>query len=316
MHSMNSYIQIGSKGFTRINYAKVVSSRKTLTDTAVIKLANVASLLSDEKKKIKVGDVVNIQFGYNGNFNYEFSGYVSQIKQTSPIEILCEDEMWQLKQQTVTKSWESVKLIDVLKFLVADINTVECPDITLTNYRLVKATKAKALEGIKEAYGLDIYFRDNKLFAGLAYTEKGYKTVNYHFQKNVPSRLIQTGLIYKKKDDIKIKVEAISILPNNQQFKVTVGDADGETHTLHFFNLTEKELIQQANSKIELMKYDGYRGQLRAFGLPFIKHGDVANVKDDFHSDINSSFFADTIETEYSKDNGIMRMISPGKIAA
>jgi translation initiation factor IF-1 len=311
---MSSYIQIGDKGFKRIHSARVVSSRKRLTDTAVIKLANVPTLLSDDRKRIKVGDVVTVTFGYNGNNNIEFNGYVSEIKPTSPIEILCEDEMWQLKQQTVTKAWESVKLVDVLKFLVSDADTVECPDVTITNFRLVKATKAKALEELKEAYGIDIYFRDKKLFAGLAYTEGG-ETVNYHFQKNVPSRLLQKGLTYKRKEDVKIKVEAISMLPDNKQLKETVGDPDGETHTLHFYNLTSSELKKQAEAKIDLMKYDGYRGKLRVFGLPFTKHGDVAKLKCDVNPDKNGSFFIDEVETDYS-NSGIVKMVSLGKRAA
>jgi predicted Zn-dependent peptidase len=49
-------------------------------------------------------------------------------------------------------------------------------------------------------------------------------------------------LIYKKKGDVKIKVEAISLLPDNTKILKTVGDEDGETHTLHFYNLTEAEL--------------------------------------------------------------------------
>ena len=314
MHAMSSYIQIGDHGFKRINSFKVKSSRKTLTDTAVIKIANVSSLLNDANKKIKVGDIVTITGGYNGNNNIEFEGYVSEIKPSSPLEIMCEDEMWKLKQQTITKSWESVKLVDVLKFIVPDVNTVECPDMTLSPFRLVKVTKAKALEAIKEAYGIDIYFRSKKLFAGLAYTEKDPKTVKYHFQKNIPSRRLQNGLIYKKKGDIKIKVEAISLLPDNTKIVKTVGDEDGETHTLHFYNLTEAELKQQAESKIDLMKYDGYRGNLIAFGLPFVQHGDKAKIIDINHPDQDGSFLIDSVETEYS-DSGIRRFVYPGKVA-
>lgn len=315
MHYLSAYIQIGSKGFKRIHSVNVKTSRKTLTDTAVIKIANVPTLLSDEKKKIKVGEPITITFGYNDNNNIEFTGYVSEIKPTSPIEIMCEDEMWQLKQQTITKSWENVSLIDVLKYIVPDINVIECPEISLSSFRLVKVTKAKALEMIKETFGIDIYFRDKKLFAGLAYTEKGLKKVNYHFQKNVPSSLFQKGLIFKRKEDVKIKVEAISIQPDNTKIIETVGDLDGETHTLHFFNLTKNELINQANSKIELMKYDGYRGQLRAFGLPFVQHGYVAKLKSDVNPDKDGSFFIDSVESEYGP-NGIVRMINPGKKAA
>lgn len=315
MHYMSAYIQIGDKGFTRINSAKISSSRKTITDRASVRLANVSSLVDDEKKKIKVGDIVTIALGYNGNNNIYFNGYVSEIKASSPLEIICEDEMWKLKQKTVSKSWESVKLVDVLKYLVPDINVIECPELTLSPYRLVTVTVAKALETIKETYGLDIYFRGTKLFAGIPYTEKSNRTVKYHFQKNLPSKLLQTGLVYKKKEDVKIRVQAVSMLPNNKQIVKYVGDEDGETHTLHFFNLSEKELEQQAKAKIDLLKYDGWRGQLMAFGLPFIKHGDIARLTDDERPNVNGAFFADTVETTYGPE-GLFNYVSPGKSAA
>ncbi len=314
MHSMSSYINIGKRTFQRCNSVQIKSSRKTITDTAIVKLANVKALLDDPNKRINVGDAIEISLGYNGNNNLEFTGYVAEIMPTTPIELRCEDEMWKLKQETISKSWESVKLVDVLKFLVSDINTTECPDITLAPFRLDKVSKAKALEKIKEEYCLDIYFRDKKLYAGLAYNETGSKRVVYHFQKNVPGSAQQSGLIYKRKTDIKIKVKGISLTHDNKKIEVNVGDEDGETHTLHFFNLTEAELRHQATSKIDLMKYDGYRGVLKAFGLPLIKHGDVAVLQNGKYPDMAGSFFVDAADVDYNI-GGFRRTVELGKKA-
>lgn len=316
MRWMSCYIEIGNRTFQRCNSIIVKSSRKTLTDTAIVKLANVKSLLSDPTKKIKVGDKVEISFGYNGFNNIEFTGYVAEIMPTIPLQLRCEDESWTLKRgDSISKSWESVSLKEVLKFLVSDVNTTECPDITLSPFRLDKVTKYRALEIIKEAYNLDVYFRDKKLYAGLAYGESGSKRVVYHFQKNIPSSRLQTGLVYKRKEDVKIKVKAISISPDNKKTEVTVGDEIGETHTLHFFDLTKAELKQQAEAMISKMKYDGYRGTLLAFGDPVFRHGDVAVMQDDWYPDRAGDFFGDAVEARYTT-GGIRRIIDLGKKAS
>ena len=315
MHLMNCYINIGKRTFKRCNSVSIKSSRKLLTSTATIKLANIKALLSDPNKQINVGDVVEISLGYNGNLNLEFTGYVSEIMPTSPIEIKCEDEMWQMKQQTVSIGWPSIKLAEVLKYLVSGVNTTECPDITLSPFRLDKQTKAKAFEKLKEEYGLDVYFRDKKLYAGLAYNEKGSKRVVYHFQKNVPTMTQQSGLIWKKKTDVKIKVKGISMLRNNKKIEVNVGDDDGEIHTLHFYNLAEAQLKQQATIQIDKLKYDGYRGTLKAFGLPLSKHGDVAVLQDGNYPERAGDFFIDSVDIDYGP-GGFRRINELGKKAS
>jgi hypothetical protein len=316
---MSCYINIGQRTFKRVNAVFIKSSRKTLTDTATVRLANVRSLLDDPNKKIKVGDAIAISLGYNGNNNVEFTGYVSEIVPGIPLELKCENEMWQLKQQTVGPgmSWKSIELKDLLKLLVADVNTTECPDVTLSPFRIEStATKAHALNQIKEAYNLDIYFRDKKLYAGLAYGESGSKRVVYHFQQNVPTFHQQGGLIFKRKEDVKIKVRAVSLSPDNKKIEVNVGDELGETHSLHFFNLNQAQLTQQAAAMIDKLKYTGYRGTLKAFGEPKSEHGDVAVLQSDWYPDLNGDFFIDSVEKEYSLGTGFRRVCELGKKAS
>ena len=115
---MNSHIEIGTFVFRdRINSVTTKSSWKALADTASIKLPNLKRLADGKRAEdlIHVGDTVVIKLGYDGKLQNEFTGYVSSIKPTIPLEIICEDEMWQLKRRTVTQSWRSVKLREVRK---------------------------------------------------------------------------------------------------------------------------------------------------------------------------------------------------------
>lgn len=309
MKVMNSRIEIGSLVFSnRVNSVAVQSSRKNITGTATIKLPNLRRQTDQQKieKIIRVGDAVKIMLGYDDRLVSEFEGYVSIISPQIPLEIICEDEMWKLKQETVSMSWRSTTLKEVLRFLVPTA-TINCPDITMAPFRLNKVTKAKALEQIKDEYILDIYFRGKTLFAGLAYTETGLGEVNYHFQKNA----LMGNLQYRRKEDVKIKVKAIGMQPDNTKIEVEVGDTDGETHTLHFYNKTKEDLNALAEQKIKLMRYDGYRGSFTGFGQPYASHGMVANLMDDRYPERAGRYLIDGTGVKYDQ-SGYRREVSLG----
>lgn len=304
MVSMNSQISIGAYVFPNCNSFQVRSSWKTIAKTATIKMHNIAGMLS----AIKVGDKVVIEAGYDDDYQKEFSGYVSEVNPSIPVEIKCEDEMWALKQQTVSMSWRSTTLKTVLKFLVPNAN-IECPEVTLAPFRLDNVTKAKALQKLKDEYLLTVYFRNGLLFVGLPYTESNLPTVSMHFQKNAKAE----GLTFKRKEDLKIKVKAISILPNNTRIEKEFGDSDGDSTTLHFYNKKESELKALAEEAIGRMKYDGYKGSFRTIGgYPFVDHGYKANLFDDNYPERQQGVFVDTVTTDYGPE-GYHRTIEPGR---
>lgn len=310
MKWMSSHITIGNYVFrNRMNAVEIKSSRKTLTDTAMIKLANIKGLL---ERGIKVGDTVEISLGYNGELHPEFKGYVSSISPKIPFEVSCEDEMWQQKQRTFHKSYESITLKNLLQEMIPEGN-FEVPDITLAPFRINKDVKSVAmvLEQLKKEYGIDIYYRNQTLFAGLAYTEN-LGTVNYSFQR-APK---QESLTFKTASDVKIKVKAINISPDNKKTTYELGDNEGETHTLHFYNKTEAEIKQLVAAKINLMKYDGYRGKFKAKGIPRPVHSMIAKLIDSKYPERESECFIDTVVTRYDGSGGFSRDLELGRSAS
>lgn len=305
MVAMNSYITIGDYEFTACHSFETNKSWKKLVQTAVLKLHNIEGLL----KAIKVGDPVEIYAWYDNDARVlEFQGYVSEILPKIPVEIRCEDEMWKLKQETVSQSWKRISLKDLLTYLVPGA-TIEAPDVTLSPFRLDKVTKATALQKLKDEYLLTLYFRGKTLFAGLPYIEKGLPEVVYHFQKNA----IAENLVYKNKSDMKLKVKAISVLPNNTHITKEYGDPDGDMITMHYYNKTEAELDRLGKEAAERQKYDGYKGNFRSLGgLPFCDHSYTCWLEDDNYPEREQGVFADAVKTEYGP-NGWFRTITPGR---
>lgn len=278
--------------FDYVTEVEIKSSWKNLTDTAIIRLPRKLKLNNELiQDVIKKGHQVTIMLGYRPDLFVEFTGYVSGIKTTIPVEIMCEDEMWKWKQVSITKSWTSVTLKELVTYLSLQVGFKGAQvvlDADLGAFIIDNASAAKVLKELKSTYGIISYFRNGVLNVGFAYPTT-YETVNYHFQKNV----IDNSLEYLTKDDAKIKVKAISISPDNVKTEVEMGDEDGEQRTLHFYNLSAKELKARATAEMNKLKVDGYRGGIVSFGQPFAKHGDVANILDKLYPERAGKYFID-----------------------
>jgi len=255
-----SNITIGTKSFNYVNRLNVSSSWKQFTDTANIVipnrfLKNGETIVAGSDNVFKRGDKVKIEIGYfdqdaeNKGLKTVFTGYVSRIKSGSPFEIGCEDEMFLLKQKTFTKSWKSVSLNELIADLVTDI-PFECVSAELGQFKITRVNVVQVLDELKKTYGLTSFIRGGKLFVGVPYSGAGVEH-EFDFQKNI----ISSNLDFQRDDDVKIKVTAISMLPDNSKITVETGDSDGDNRTLTFYNLSKSELKNAADREIEKLKY-------------------------------------------------------------
>ena len=92
-------------------------------DTATIQLTGmVYNSAMDIENKIKRGDPVKIQLGYNetGLYN-EFEGFVVSMKTDDTIEIICEDGMYNFRKEIESKQYTDVSLSGIIKDIVSQI---------------------------------------------------------------------------------------------------------------------------------------------------------------------------------------------------
>lgn len=308
MKVMNSHIAIGPVELEYCHRVKVTSSWKTLTDTASIWLPNLRGSLQEG---IRPGDAVAVRLGYDGQLRTEFEGFVSEVVPSKPFEVRCEDAMWLLKQREVNQSWSSTTLAVVMRYLLGAEAAVDVPSIELKPFRLVDTTVFGALRKIKEEFGLAVYYRDGRLRCGLPYQEPTAAVVSYDFQFNA----LADGLVFRRADQVKVRVRAIGIRPDNQRVTVEVGDSDGEIHTLHYYDKSQDELRELAQRKLGTLRYDGYRGKFTAFGQPLVRHSDTVRLRDGRYPERAGSFVVDGVETEYGPA-GFRRKVELGKSIA
>ena len=173
----------------------------------------------------KRGDALTIYFGYDNKMNEEFNGYVSQVSADIPIKIHFEDEMFKIKQMPVNFSGQSVGLENLLKTIVPgyDINVLD--GVNLGSVRLAKTQVGPVLEKLASDWGLHTYMKGKTLVCGKYYSaNSNAPTVLFDLERNC----VSTSLNYKRKDEIRVKIKAVSTLHNGKKISVDgIGDADG-----------------------------------------------------------------------------------------
>lgn len=308
MYVLSSHIAIGSASFTSVNNVVIKRSTRTANATATIKVPVTAVLKQqgeeatkiETAQQIKVGDPVTIRLGYDGKLKDEFRGFVKRLNYTVPLEIECEDWYWKLRYINIKKSYPktTVKelLNDILKGTGASVHPATI-DLGLKNTVINNKTGAWMLEKLKSDYGLTVFFTlDGKLLAGKAYEVKGSQ-VKYKLRENV---IKDDDLKFYKADDYKLKVEAKSYDRNGSKLEASVGTDGGEAKTLWFYNVADKSQLQKlAEQELKRYSFDGYRGKIETFLIPYSEPGMVAVLTDPLYADRSGNYYVESTEVRF-----------------
>lgn len=317
MFILKSHITIGDLTFNWVNTIEVESSWELLTDKAKIVLPTNVKVETEPGKHetlnfhqlkdyLKNGDEVEIKVGYDEDLNTIFKGYLSYIKPRVPIEVYCEDEMIQLKKDPINDSLKDTSISKLADKHFAKYET-DVMNIDLGNYYIPNLTGAKLLDQFKSDFGLHSFFRDDTLVIGKRYNKETANTVSFKLDYNI----ISDELEYKTKDQVKLKVKAISNNPDGSKTEIELGDADGELRTLNFYNVAKSELKKVAEAEMERLVYDGWRGSFTAFGVPLVFHGDIVELVYGSESFKTGRYWVDGVNYEFGV-NGFRQDIKLG----
>jgi hypothetical protein len=292
MFNLNCKITLGPYELDFVHEVEVQSGWELLTDTAVIKLPLNLKLEKNRlRDRLVNGSYVNIKTGYDGKYHSIFTGYITNVKPGVPVEIECEDEMWKLKQSKITDTLQNADIEALMKKHYARYKHRVLNAALGSQFVIDNASAAKVLDTIKSDYGLNSFFRNGVLNVGMPYDPEYSRTVVFKFQHNI----ISDNLEFKRKEDVKIKVKAISNKKDGKKLEIELGDDDGEQRTLNFYELDEKSLKEAAEREMEKLKYDGYRGSFTTFGEPFVRHGDIAYLNSREPSERNGKYYVDKV---------------------
>lgn len=302
-------ITIANQSFSYVTEVTIESSWEDLTDTASMVIPRklrfvkdgqvVNNIISGSNPLFKRGDVASMSMGYSGQTAQRFEGYVSNISPQNPLIFDFQDAMYLLKQKSISAySGKNLTLTQLLTDVIGDTVPFEVnQEFTIGKYVIKSATAAQVLQHLKKNYGVTSYIRDGVLHSGLAYKLKDIdqlKIVDIDMEAFV---IDDRNLVYKRIDDEKIKIQAISIQPDNTKIEVVVGDADGGVRTQYFYDVSREDLTKYAEERLEKYKYDGYKGSFVTFLNPIVKHGDAVRLKSTKRPDANGIYLVKRVIT-------------------
>lgn len=290
----------------RVNSASVSSAWNKQTDTAELILPR--NIIDFDKQKVndyfRVGDKVEFHLGANtDDYIQEFKGYVTSVSADIPVTIKCEDEMWKLKQLPVNVSQKQTTLPKLLR-AIAPNYTIDALEVELGTVRFRKTTVAEVLSKLKSDFGLNSYFDGDTLVVGKIYQDNT-KTIDLHLEKDV----LKNNLEYKNKDDVKVKLKAISTTATGEKIEVEVGEEGGTQIQLSYFNVSSKSALEKL-AKVDLEKYNqaGFKGDVEVLGNVDVKHGDKANISSDLYPERNGLYYIDEVGVKFI-DSPVFRKI-------
>ena len=146
----NYKITVGDKEVLKFSTVRIESTWQHIADTCEIEIPDLKEQL---KNAFKPGDPVKVELGYDGKLNTEFVGYVRAVHPNQPYRLECEDEAWKLKRETVSLSWKSTTLPEVIATLVPEADVSQLQSVKLEPFVINKATKYQALQLLKDEYG-------------------------------------------------------------------------------------------------------------------------------------------------------------------
>lgn len=288
MDRLDSKAIIGTQTFTFCTEVRVESSYDHVTDIAEIIIPKKIRYVKTDGSEanaitrgtnpiFKLGDPVALYVGYNSDIRQCFAGYLSTIRQKFPLRFDAQDAMYLLKKKSFTFEIKGKKLSDLLKKIIPSNITYEVTaDQNLGQFRVINSTAVAILDELRQKHGIYSFFRDGKLWSGLATVQKLQQVHRFEFE--TPQLIDGDKLDYLDAEQRPVKIICKSIDKDDNQLEFSAGASDGEVRSFYFSNLTEKDLENTANRLLKEYKYSGYDGYFTIFATPLVNHGDVVEL--------------------------------------
>lgn len=312
MHVLTCNIALGGYRFKAATSIEIDSSWKECGDRCRITLPRRAQLLGKAVlEAVKPGDAAVVECGWDGNAHATFKGVVHKVSPDTPLVIELEDGWRDLRRGSVSKTYSTTTLKQLLADILPAGLEVQADDIAMGRLRFDQVTPARVLLELQKTWGIYSWFRDGKLHCGLPYALAAGAEVRVDFQRNV----VSSNLTAIDPSDRKVRIKAISLAPDGKATTVEAGDGEGDIRTLHYFDITKAELERIAKAEARRIRDIGWEGDVEVFGNASAKHGDVAVLVDASNPDRKGKYLIDAVATTWG-EGGFRQRLTLGRRVA
>ena len=315
MYSMSWNIRIGGYRLRMVEKVSIKRSVELLSDTATITLpGTVFNKAINIEGKIKVGDAVEIELGYNDDLKPEFKGYLKAIKTDGgSLTLELEDDIYLFRKSVKDEEMKDASVKNILANICSQVGgfSVSCDyDFTYDKFVINNATGYDVLKKIQDEASPNIYLKDKVLHVHPQYAEI-FGEARFDFSRNIERD--GTDLKYKSEDERKLLVVVEGTDETGATVSVEKGTTGGDKMTLKLPGVSSKSSLEQkAQSVLEQKVYTGYEGSFQSWLVPYVDAGYKVTITDPDYEIKNGTYYVISVETTFSKDGGV-RKITLGK---
>lgn len=315
MYKMVHKIAVGSYKLMLLESVKIVRSVDALADRAEIVLPGMVHNCTIEiEDKVKVGDAVKIELGYNGRLKTEFEGYVQRIgTDGGSLKLECEDGIWLFRAAVADKVYKNTDVKALLEDMCKQCGglALECDyGFEYEKFTVRCATGYDVLKKIQEEVRPNIYLKGRTLHVHPKYAEV-FGEAKYDFGRNIERG--GTGLEYRRKDDRRVLVVVEGEKRDGTKVQVEVGSTGGDRVTMRVPGATDEASLRKvAEQVLEEKSYTGYSGSFSGWLLPYCDAGYKVALHDPDYEYKDGTYYVTAVEVNYSQ-NGGRRTITLGK---
>lgn len=315
MYKMNWNIRIGGFRLRMVEKVSIKRSVELLSDTATITLpGTVFNKAINIEDKIKVGDAVEIELGYNDDLKPEFKGYLKAIKTDGgSLTLELEDDIYLFRKSVKDEEMKDASVKSILENICSQVGgfSVSCDyDFTYDKFVINNATGYDVLKKIQDEASPNIYLKDKVLHVHPQYAEI-FGEARYDFSRNIERD--GTDLKYKSEDERKLLVVVEGTDETGATVSVEKGTTGGDKMTLKLPGVSSRSSLEQkAQSVLDQKVYTGYEGSFQSWIIPYVDAGYKVAITDPDYEIKNGTYYVISVETTFSKDGGV-RKITLGK---
>lgn len=315
MYRMSWNIRIGGFRLRMVEKVSIKRSVELLSDTATITLpGTVFNKAINIEDKIKVGDAVEIELGYNDDLKPEFKGYLKAIKTDGgSLTLELEDDIYLFRKSVKDEEMKNASVKSILENICSQVGgfSVSCDyDFSYDKFVINNATGYDVLKKIQDEASPNIYLKDKVLHVHPQYAEI-FGEARFDFSRNIERD--GTDLKYKSEDERKLLVVVEGTDETGATVSVEKGTTGGDKMTLKLPGVSSKSSLEQkAKSVLEQKVYTGYEGSFQSWLVPYVDAGYKVTITDPDYEIKNGTYYVISVETTFSKDGGV-RKITLGK---
>lgn len=314
MLRMDFDITVGNYRLKMVDAVKVKHSVEQLSDTAAITLpAMVEGKALQVEGKLKAGDKVTIQLGYNDRLETEFEGYLKTVATDGGnLTLECEDAIWLFDKKVDDVELKGITMKALLEKVVKQVDPsykVETEfSFTWKKFTFYHATARDILKKVQDETKANIWFREGTLHVQPQYAQASDRTVVFDFSRNIES----SNLKYRKKEDKKVEVTVKVTNSDGKESKHTAGAPGGKSIQKIVSGVDPSQLRTLAENEHNLWCFDGYEGSFTGWLVPFVQPGDAVRIIDSDYKEKEGVYYVTGTEISFSKDGG-KRTVSLGR---